>query len=65
MFAEAKTAEQEQKYCRKCGHPDVMRIPRNWRDRLWERFGSQRLRRYRCGRCGAEATWPTSQQDSD
>jgi DNA-directed RNA polymerase subunit RPC12/RpoP len=64
MFAELKTAEQERKYCRKCGHPDVMRIPRNWRDRLWERLGSQRQRRYRCGRCSAEATW-SSRQEND
>ena len=64
MFAEAKAAEKEGKYCHKCGHPDVMRISRNWRDRLREMFGSQRLRRYRCGRCSAEATW-SSQQEND
>ena len=46
----------EGKLCRKCGHPDLMRIPRNWQDRLRGTLHSQPLRRYRCGRCRAEQT---------
>ncbi len=48
----------EQKYCRKCGHPDLMRIPRRWQDRLWEVVRSQKVKRYRCGRCRSEHSLP-------
>jgi DNA-directed RNA polymerase subunit RPC12/RpoP len=44
----------ELKHCRKCGHRDLMRIPRNWQDRLWEALRGQPMRRYRCGRCRTE-----------
>ncbi len=48
----------EQKYCRKCGHPDLMRVPRLWRDRLQEVLGGQKVKRYRCGRCRSEHSLP-------
>lgn len=50
--------EPEGKCCRKCGHPDVMRIPRRWRDHLVERLSGKPVRRYRCGRCRTELALP-------
>ena len=49
--AELETRNYDRRTCHKCGHPDVMRIPRRWHDHVFERLGRQTLRRYRCGRC--------------
>jgi ribosomal protein S27AE len=62
MFAETKTATDQRKYCPKCGHPDVMRIPRNWRDHLQAALLRQPLKRYRCGRCRSEHTLASAQE---
>jgi len=64
MFAEPQTVSDQRKTCPKCDHPDVMRIPRNWRDHLQTALLRQPLKRYRCGRCRAEHT-SFSEQESD